>query len=179
MKLDNEHKAFLILLFVGFVVGILYTNLFAMEYMEMTGVFSTYYLQGFLETEFMISKYLPYILRIRMIPLIALAVVAYSKVNKVGVILFFIWTGFLWGIYMSLGAIQLGVVGIAFCVLGMFPQMIFYVPAYIIVIIFAYNYPESRWNPLKIGVVVLCILSGVILECQFNTQVLSWFITVI
>lgn len=179
MKLVNVQKIFLMIIFIGFLVGILYTNLFASEYMEMTGVFNSYYLQSFLETEFVVSKYLPYILRIRVLPIVILIIVAYSKLSKIGVFLFLLWTGFLYGIYMSLGAIQLGIGGILFCLLGLFPQMIFYIPAYIIVIVFTYNYPESSWNPLKIGVVILCVLSGVVLECQFNSQILSWLITVI
>lgn len=175
----EKHKLFLGIVFIGFVLGILYTNLLASDYLAMTGVFSGYYLQAFAQTEVTMTECLPYIMKVRLLPLALLLLLAYSRINKVVVIIFLWWTGFLWGIYMSLGIAQLGFKGILFCLAGMFPQMIFYIPAYIIVLIFVYRCPESCWNALKVGVLVLCLISGIILECQVNAQIMKWMINMI
>lgn len=177
MKLVDKQKIFFLVLFLGFLIGILYTNLLATDYMKMTGVFSTYYLQKFLECEYVVGEYLMKVLYVRIFPLLVLFMMAYSRINKIGVLLFLTWTGFIYGIYMSLGVVQLGFVGVVLCVVGLLPQMIFYVPAYLIVLIYTYQRPESQWNTMKICVVILCMISGIVLECQINPQILRWIIT--
>lgn len=179
MKLVDRQNIFFLIVLLGFVLGILYTNFFASDYLAMTGVFSGYYLQEFASKEWELAEYLPRLLWIRIAPMMGLLMVAYSRLHKVGVVMFLIWTGFLWGIYMSIGVIQLGIVGVVFCVLGMFPQMLFYVPAYLIILIFAFKYPDSQWSVLKIGVVMMCMVSGIGVECQLNPQILKWFIELI
>lgn len=179
MKLVDRQKCFFAVVFIGFIIGILYTNLFALDYMAITGIFSTYYLQGFVSSEIIVGEYLFSVLKVRILPLCVLLIIGYCRLNKVGVVLFLGWTGFLWGIYMSLGVVQLGVVGVLICVLGIFPQVVFYIPAYFIVMVWAYNRPESQWNIMKMAVMILCTISGIVLECRMNPQILKWLITVI
>ncbi len=161
------------------MLGILYTNLFASDYLAMTGVFGEYYLQNFASSSMQIEEYLLFVIKIRFLPILILTIIAYSRINKIGIIVFLLWTGFMSGIYMSLGVLQLGFKGILFCVLGLFPQMIFYVPAYMIVIVFVYKYPMSQWSILKVAVVTMCMVSGVVLECQTNPYILKWLIAII
>lgn len=172
----ERQKTFLIIVLIGFVGGILYTNLIAIDYLKITGVFSQYYLQAFASSTLEVGTYLPYVLYVRIIPIIILLLVAYSKFNKLGTIICLVWTGFLMGIYMSLCISQIGLKGIMFSVLGVFPHMIFYGVAYLIIIIYANNYPENRWSGIKIVTVVLCMLVGVVLEVQINPSIMRWFI---
>lgn len=179
MRLVDKQKIFFLITFVGFILGIFYTNLFAVDYMTMTVIFSTYYLQEFLATDLVIGEYLPLLFKVRVLPLLALIMMAYSKANKIGVMIFLAWTGFLCGIFMSLSVIQLGILGIFFCVLGLLPHMLFYAPAYLIIMIFTYKSPHSQWTFMKVIVVTLCMISGIVLECQVNPQMLKWLITFI
>lgn len=175
----SKRKIFFTALFIGFGAGILYMNRFAAEYLTVLGVFNSYYLQDFLESDLLIYEYLARVLWIRIIPLVSMLVLSHLRLNKACVIILFIWTGFLFGLYISLGILQLGVKGIVFCVLGIFPQMLFYIPAYLIGVVTAYNYPMAQFGREKIGAIVLLILVGVALECQVNPIIIKWYINLI
>lgn len=175
----ENQKKFCAVVFGGFILGILYTNLFASDYLAMTGVFSGYYLQNFASNSVKIEECILFIIRIRLLPLVILMLMAYSRINKIGIIVFLLWTGLLSGIYMSLGVLQLGLKGVMFCVLGLFPHMMFYLPAYMIVMVFVYKYPMSQWNVVKVAVVSMCMVSGVVLECQVSPYILKWLIAII
>lgn len=177
--LMSRQKIFFGFIFLGFILGILYMNLIAIDYLSVTGIFNQYYLEDFLETNIGAYEYLPRILWIRIGPLTGIIFLARSRINRLGVIIFLIWTGFLYGLYMTLGIAQLGINGILFCVVGLLPQMICYIPAYLIALIFSYQYPNSQCGIEKIVVIILCILCGIILECQVNPILIKWFINVL
>lgn len=179
MKLVDKQNVFFLIMFLGFLLGILYTNLFAAEYIKMTGVFSSYYLQEFLVKEVVIEDCFLQIMKVRLLPIIILIMMAHSKVNKIGVVAFLAWTGFLWGIFMSLGVTQLGFAGVFFCLSSVFPQVLFYIPAYVILLVFTYKYPSIESCGIKLCVVTLCIISGVVVECQICPFIIKWLITVI
>ena len=147
MKLVEKQKVFCAIIFCGFVVGILYTNLVAIDYLTMIGIVNGYYLRKFVNQRFIITEYLPRIIWNRMIPLVVVMVLAHSKLHKVVVIGFAAWIGFLWGIFMSLGIAQLGIYG--------------------------YQYPNSSVNMSKIIVGSLCFLMGIVMECQVNPYMLK------
>lgn len=172
----QKDKFLLFITFLGFILGILYINLIASNYLVVTGVFNSYYLQEFVTTELKLYEYLPSILWQRLSIVGFLLIIAYSSIHKWGVILFCAWTGFLYGAYMSLGIAQLGIAGIVLSILGMFPHMLFYLPAYIILMIFAYQYPNSKWSVEKIIVILLCMIVGIVLECKVNPEVIRWFV---
>ncbi|MFI3171217.1 MAG: stage II sporulation protein M [Eubacteriales bacterium] len=176
MKLVEQQKVFFFIFFTGFIVGILYTNLIAVDYLTMTSVFCGYYLNEYISARWTFADCLLQVVYVRVMPLIGILVIGYSKLNRVGVMLFLAWTGFLCGIYMSMGIAQLGLNGIVFCLIGMFPQILFYIPAYLIAVIFSYKYPMSQWSTAKIGVIIMCMISGIILECQVNPYIMRWFI---
>ena len=179
MKLVERGKGLFLVFITCFILGILYTNLLAVDYLTMTGVFNHYYLREFADSVTNVEEYLPYLLTVRVMPLVCLIVLAYSKVHKVSAVLFLIWTGFLWGIYMSMGIIQMGLKGVLFGLVGLFPHMLFYVPSYLIVLIFTYKYPEARWNPIKVIMIILCMIIGIGLECYINPVMLKGLINYI
>ncbi len=176
MGLVERQKVFFSIILLGFIAGILYVNLLASDYLMMTGIFNSYYLQEFTMSNLSVEDYLPNVLYVRITPVIILLIVAYSKWNKVVVYCFCAWTGFLSGIYMSLGIAQVGFKGIILCILGIFPHMVFYGISYLIILIFVYKYPKSGWSAIKILVVMMCMVSGVVLEVLINPQILKWFI---
>ncbi len=161
---------------IGMIVGVFYLNLIAIDYFEMSGIFNIYYLEAYTKLDTDLKNSLPYFAISRIIPLTVLWVMTYSKVNKVIVILALLWTGFLGGIYLALGASQLNAVGVLFCVIGLLPQMLFYIPAYLIVLIYVYRYPESKWNSTKILVILSCLICGIFSEAQLNPILLTWVI---
>lgn len=172
----DKNKMFSVAFFGAFIGGILYTNTIGIHYIGMTSIFNGYYLEQFTQVNILATDYIVQVLGIRMFPLIIILGLAYTKVNKIGTILFVSWIGFLWGIYLSLGVVSQGIKGVILCVLGVMPQIIFYIPAYIIGILFAYSYPSSRWNLWKTIVIGLCILCGIVVECNINPTILKWYI---
>lgn len=175
----QREKLLVVLAFLGFVLGIVYVNLIAADYFVITGVFNNNNLKEFLDIELKMEEYLPMILWVRLAPIVFLVFTAYSSLRKIIVVLFCIWTGFLLGCFISLSILQLGIVGILVCILGVLPQMIFYLPAYLIVVLFAYRYPSSRMSVEKVCVILVCMLLGIILECKVNPTIMRWFINVI
>ena len=76
-----------------------------------------------------------YLIRLRVIPFLTLFVLGITKVKRIAVIVFLIWTGFLMGIITSASIIQMGMLGILFNVLSLVPHFFFYVMGYIILLL--------------------------------------------
>ena len=160
----------------GFVLGILYSNFIAADSLLLVGNLHTYYLEEFAKRKTQMIEYFPYLLKLRLTPILVIILAKHLKFRKCIVTLFSTWVGFLWGIYACISVAQFGVKGIAFCVIGIFPQIIFYIPAYIMVVVFVYYYPTIQWNSFKTFVFLLCLISGIFLEGQMNPIMLKWFI---
>ncbi len=169
-------KPLLFTFLTGMVIGVLYLNIFARDYFMMSGIFNSHYLEEYSEASIDAKVALPYLVMMRIIPLTMLWLMAYSKLNKVITIIVLLWTGFLGGMYLALGAVQLNALGVIFCALGLFPQMIFYIPAYIVLIIYVYNYPSSKWNMAKVVTIIGCLICGLFSEVQINPELLKWMI---
>lgn len=178
MELVNKQKIFYAIIFSGFVMGILYTNLIAVDYLTMTGIFNGYYLSEFANQEIIFTEYLTLVIWRRIYPIAIVLLLTYSKLHKVIVVGMVMWIGFLWGIFMSLGIAQLGAYGIVVCLASVLPQIVFYIPTYLIVGIYGYQYPNSPMNKSKIIVSILCFILGIIMECQVNPYILKWIIKI-
>ncbi len=176
MQRMDVRKLFSTIFVSCFLVGILYTNIFAVDYMVMTSIFNEYYLNNFKGTTLNWIEYIPMLLKVRFIPIVFIVFMAYSKIHKIITLALLGWWGFLWGIYVSLAVISHGIKGVLFSVVGILPQIIFYVPAYFIVLLYCYEYPDTKWNVWKSIAVTFCLISGIVIEGQINPIVLKWFI---
>ena len=93
MKIFHTRKQFLGFFMPGFLFGVIYVNFIAGKYMAQPGVFSDYFLNQFTTVQINAGEYLWYLLRLRLIPLAVLAALSLTKVRKLSVILFLVWTG--------------------------------------------------------------------------------------
>lgn len=175
--LIEKEQIFGILAMVGVVTGILYVNFYGFDYLTIYGIFNQVYLEGIQANTTINYTYILPILLIRLVPVGYLLLITYAPWHKIGVYLLCMWTGFLLGIYISLGVIQQGIQGAILCFIGVFPQIILYLPAYLILLIFAYKYPKSVWRKEKSWVVILCLCGGVLLECEVNPIILKWYVS--
>ena len=83
MRLFHSGKRQMFAFFVpGFLLGIIYVNVVAKEYMADIEIFSEYYLTHFSPGGIVVREYLPYLLRVRLIPLLFLAALAFTKLRK-------------------------------------------------------------------------------------------------
>ena len=75
--------------------------------------------------------------------------------------------------------LRMGLCGMLLCIAGIFPQYIFYVPAYLLLIRYYYRYPQSEWNGTKTGFTVMMIVAGILSEVYLNPEIVRWFVKVL
>lgn len=176
LKKFHTGKRILTLFMPGFLFGIIYTNFIARQYVAEPEVFSDYFLQQFLQTRIVAQEFIWYVLKVRAIPFAVLLGLAFTKMRKMTASLFAIWTGISGGILLSIAVTELGIRGSIFCLLGIFPQFLFYIPSFLIVLSYCWMYPKSRWSREKTIMSVDMLLSGMIMETYVNPFLLHAFL---
>ena len=163
---------------IGFGMGILYANFIAKNYVTMTGIFHEYFLNQYTQVKIINEDYLWYLLRWRVMPLalaVCVANLGFRRLTAAGILL---WTGFAAGILSVAAVLRMGLCGMLLCIAGIFPQYIFYVPAYLLLIRYYYRYPQSEWNGTKTGFTVMMIVAGILSEVYLNPGIVRWFVKV-
>lgn len=95
----------------------------------------------------------------------------------IAAVLFLVWTGISGGILISTAVISMGIRGSFLCIVGIFPQFIFYIPAYLILIWYCWSYPQNRWNRQKTVFVSLAVSTGMLLEIYVNPSLVRAFLS--
>ena len=101
MKIFHSRKQFLVFFMPGFLLGIVYVNFIARQYMAEPGIFSDFFLNQFQSVSIDAREYIWYLLRLRAVPFLALAGLSLTKAGKVSAVLFLVWTGISAGILIS------------------------------------------------------------------------------
>lgn len=177
MKILHTRKQLFIFFMPGFLAGILYINLLAKQYVAEPGIFSDYFLQQFGNVEIIMEEYIWYLLRLRILPFLVLLGLSFTKMRKISAILFLVWTGISSGILISAAILELGIKGSLLCIVGIFPQFLFYIPAYVVLIWYCYSYPQNRWNSQKSIFVAIMIFIGIIVEAYVNPILVAAFLS--
>ena len=164
----NRKQFFFVLLTVGFLVGILYENIFARQYALSIGMFSDYFLQQYMQTEIVVEDYVWYIARLRILPFVIVCFLGCMKWKKVLVGICVSWTGFSLGMLAVSAVMQLGMKGMILCIVGLLPHMVFYAFAYMVLFWYLYGYPNVLWNVKKTVAIGLAFVMGVVLEGYVN-----------
>ena len=176
MKIFRSKKHLLAFFMPGFLLGIVYVNFVAKKYVAEPGIFSDYFLEQFQNTRIDAREFIWYLLRLRVLPFLVLAGVSLTKMRKIGAVLFLVWTGLSGGILISTAVLSLGIKGSILCIAGVFPQFVFYIPGYLVLIWYCYNYPQNRWNRQKTIFVILMLAVGIILEMYVNPSLVRIFL---
>lgn len=179
MKIFHTRKQFLAFFMPGFLFGIIYVNFFAVKYMAEPGIFSDYFLNQFKDIRIDTSEYIWYLVRLRAIPFCVLILLSFTKLRKAAAVLFLVWTGISAGILISSAAADLGLRGCLLCVAALFPQFLFYIPAFVVLLWYCYTVPQSRWNRQKTIFVCLAMSLGFITELYVNPVLVKGFLSVL
>lgn len=180
MRLFKNKNQFLAMFLAGgFLAGILYTNMISSRYVTTGGIFDPDFLRQYSRTEIVEEEYLWYILRARLLPLGLLCTIGCMKWKRALTAVCLIWTGFSGGVIAVSSVIAFGIKGILFCVVGMFPQVLFYGFAYVILLWYFYTYPRGRWTVKKTTVVVVTMAIGIILEVYVNPLLMKAVISLL
>ena len=164
---------------VGFVVGILYSNCIAKEYMLSLAIFDNYYLNQFVQTNRKDISFILYLIKIRMLPFVVMCIFQTNRLGKIIIWIFLFWTGFLFGIVFTAGALKVGIKGIVLSLLMLFPHGIAYFFGYGMLIHYVGNYNKRfiEYNKLIICIAYICV--GIILEYYINPIMVKIFIKMI
>ncbi len=176
MKIRQRRKYIMAFYMAGFLIGILYANMAAKQYITSTGFFSEYFLNQYLSIDVIAEEYIAYILQIRVLPIAVFVVIGQTKLRKPSVICWLLWTGFSSGMLIVASIVQLGVKGVLLCLIGITPQFLFYILAYIVIMWYFYTYPVSTWNGGKTIFVVLTMALGILTEVYVNPILMKMFI---
>ena len=152
----------------GFFFGILYVNLTAQNTFTSPGIFSESFLRQYEAAEVAAGIYLLYLIRVRVFPFLMLIGLSFTRVRKFSAGAFLAWTGLSCGIILSMAVMEMGIKGIFFCIVGVLPQFLLYIPSYVVVLWYCWIYPQNKWNREKTVFVVGTMLGGILLEAYVN-----------
>lgn len=167
--------------FGSFFMGIILANLCGKERLTQFGIFNTYYLQQFQYAEIQSTGLLSYILEIRLPILGVLLLTGMTSFWYPLQVLFVIWNGGILGFLCVSGIMNLGAGAILLTGTALFPQYIFYVLLYLLLLeSFRRLHAQrevcqvGRQNKKSIGFLViagliaLTFLLGVLTEAYIN-----------
>lgn len=164
---------------LGFVVGILYTNVLAKADVVAVGMFGELALGRYRQTDFQTVSYLLYLCRVRLIPVGGLFLLSLTKIRRLAVIVLLVWSGFLCGIMFASAILRLGMKGMVLCIVSFVPQIPFYVFAYGILLLHLLYDRKIKWDFQKIMVISLAICIGIGLEWYINPLMVKMVLKVI
>lgn len=177
MKIFHTRKHLLAFFMPGFLFGVIYVNLIAKNYIAEPGIFSDYFLSQYQTVKVTAEEYIWYLIRLRVVPFLVLLGLSFTRARKIAAVLFLVWTGISGGILISTAVISMGIKGSLLCIIGVFPQFVFYIPAYLILIWYCWSYPKNRWNRQKTVFVSLAVSVGMALEIYVNPSLVRAFLS--
>lgn len=163
-----KNQLLIVMLAVGFFVGILYENIVSKQFGVTLEIFQNYFINQYKKTEIITEEYLWYVAKVRALPVSILVVLGHSKWKKIITCVMTFWMGFLSGILIVAAMIQLGTKGILFFLVGMTPHVICYILAYSVLLTYYYHYPRRSWNLTKTIFVVFTMALGIFMETYVN-----------
>ena len=174
MKLyKNKNQFLLLILAVGFLIGIIYENMISKSGGVSVELFQSYFLNQIGQMDIVTEEYLWYVIRARVIPFLLLLLLSTLRWKKTIVSVWISCTGFLFGMLIVSSVIQLGIKGILFCLAICLPHMIFYIMAFGMYLMRLYRYPGDHWNGTKTIFVVLMMVLGIVLEAYLGPVILK------
>lgn len=160
----SKNQLLIILIAVGFFVGILYENIVSKNNGIAMEMFQPYFLKQFLQMKIVAEEYLWYIARARAIPFLLLCILGCLRWKKTVAGIWVAWIGFSTGVVVVSAVIQLGIKGILFCLACLFPHIICYTLAYSVLLLYLFYYPRRQWGGAKTIFVVLTLFLGIVME---------------
>ena len=179
VKILHARKQILVFFMPGFLLGILYVNIFAKQTITETQIFSAYFLTQYAMTDVAQREYLLYLIRVRIVPFVIAVALTFTKVRKISAAVIVLWTGFSSGILLSLAVLDMRIKGILFCIIGIFPHFLFYIASYAVILLYSWRYPRNQWNQQKSVFIVLMMAVGIMLEGYISPKLIKIFLKVL
>lgn len=181
-------RLFAVIFMAGFLLGIFYTNLFGGKYFGGGSLFGSYDPGGFSYAETAGSELFWFLLGKRMLPAAVLWILGITVLGRAAVAAAIGWVGFSGGMLVSMAVLRYGFAGVLFCIGGLMPQYLVYVPAAFLFLHKVYamskNYAKDREKQSVFQILLpyaftllftlMLVLLGVVLESYVNPYVLNF-----
>lgn len=178
-KYKNQNQLLIILLVVGFFIGVIYENIVSKSQGVSAELFLKSNLQRYLQIDVIAEKYFLYVIKDRVSSLLLIFVFSCVKWKKLFVSLCLTLIGFFTGTFCVASVLHLGIKGILLCISGLFPQMLFYGFMYGMLFTYWFHYPARQWNRTKTLFVFLMFVVGLILEIYVNPLIVKYIIRIL
>ena len=176
MKMFHVKRQLLALFMPGFLLGILYVNLEAEQFAAGAGIFSEYFFETIPGGRYSDGRVYLVFAAGPSFAVFSTAGICFYKIQKSGSYSVLDLDGFSAGLLFSMAVLGMGVKGSILCIAGMLPQFLCYIPAYLIVVWYAYCYPRMQWNIQKSLVSGGLLLVGIVLELYVNPVLVGAFL---
>ena len=164
----SKNQLLMIVLAVGFFVGIIYEN-----YVQSIHFFEKEQLCLLYDLNVETKEYFLYIFKIRFLTMIGLWWIGSFRWRKILILLIFGWSGFFFGRILVSAILANGVRGIFIGIAAFFPHMLFYLCAFLIVLLHAYEERKRNWKKKQIAVIILIFVLGICSEVYVNPIILK------
>ena len=171
----------------GFAAGILVMNIGKTILLDNTGLFDEYSLYGMKYMTVDSNALFSYVFRERILKLLALAVLSTTYLGLAVCVCTVAWYGMSAGAFLAALTLRYGVKGIFLAVISLFPQYLFYIPAFFALLTWCVslyrgiysrtiNFGEDKTVlPKKLAtlsVILLAATAGCLLEAYVNPYLL-------
>ena len=175
----HKSQLLMMILVVGFFIGISYENIAIAKGLETMNLFQGDQLLLLQQMNVKTSKYMLHILKLRLYPLLGMLCLWNFRWKKVVVITGMAWIALVLGRIIT-GCIAIyGMKGLILCVAGLLPHFVFYVLAYRILIMYLISEIKRKWKKSNTAGFLAIFLIGLLLEVYVNPAlvkyVLKWF----
>ena len=135
----------------GFLAGSVCVNLWMKEYIWDIGIFHEFFLEQYQQMDIRTEAYLWYLIKVRSIPLVILAVLC-----------------------TAIARLQLK--GIVLCLVALVPHGLLYAAGYLLLFRYMLGYPLVRWQIQKTVKLVLIMSVGMLMEYYVNPVIVHMFL---
>lgn len=173
MRREKERRIIIFIFMLGFLLGIIYSNLITENYVTITNIFHENYLNQYLQMKQITKDYFLFILQYRLGAFFGIGILATTRYRKIAILCFLVWTGFSAGVLAVTSVLSVGIWGMLICISALFPHFVFYIISYLIIILYCIGEHKIEWNNVKTVAVVLLQMTGIVTECYVNPWIMK------
>ena len=107
VRIRENKKHFILFYMLGFFIGIVYANLMSKDYITSMGIFNEFFLSQYMQADVDVAEYIWYVVRIRVAPVAVICALGCTRLRKLVVVLFLLWTGFSSGMIMPSSVLKM------------------------------------------------------------------------
>lgn len=171
----------------GFILGIIFCNITWRYHIRDVESLREGVVLGTFETDVARGKFFEYLLFARAGMPLLLIFLGLTALGVIAAAVLLLWYSFLAGILLTSALFQMGIRGVGYLAVGMFPQMLVYLPVTAALFLVVCQMSQKFWRPreqtvkhylkylLKCLMLFALYLWGILLEAYINPVILNRF----